>query len=149
MHSGVRTYHLYSFISILSSISQRKAGVTKCIQMLAIKKGTNGIHVCWHRNRLRFCFHYHLCTSFFPENSYRHHQHHPHKKYKNPFHFKLLIAAIALTAVCWYWNNKAEVWKCCYSLVPIRRHVPINSHASRHGTCNGPYRSHISMPQKV
>ena len=36
-----------------------------------------------------------------------------------------------------------------YSLVPIRRHVPINSHASRHGTCNGPYRSHISMPQKV
>ena len=39
--------------------------------------------------------------------------------------------------------------KGLYSLVPIRRHVPINSHASRHGTCNGPYKSHISMPQKV
>ena len=36
-----------------------------------------------------------------------------------------------------------------YSLVPIRRHVPIYSHASRHGTCNGPYRSHISMLQNV
>ena len=42
-----------------------------------------------------------------------------------------------------------EAASSTYSLVPIRRHVPINSHASRHGTCNGPYRSHISMPQKV
>ena len=31
----------------------------------------------------------------------------------------------------------------------LKKKAWINSHASRHGTCSGPYRSHISMPQKV
>ena len=49
------------------------------------------------------------------------------------------------SAIFWQYSQHSAD----YSLVPIRRHVPINSHTSRHGTCNVPYRSYISMLQKV
>ena len=44
---------------------------------------------------------------------------------------------------CDLWTHSVKLSEqnfevCVYSLVPIRRQCPINSHASRHGTCNGP-----------